>query len=239
MGLVDTEAVVLKSYNLGEADKILVCFTRRAGIVRGVARGARSLKSRFGAGIEPATIVNLTYFEKESQELVSIRQTEILRSFFGVIGDPDVFNGISRICELTSSFSPPHEPNEVVFRMLSACLDSIAHSPGKVFALVRYFELWQLKLAGFMPSVTRCAECGRTLVRSEGAFVRERSFCCTKCSAGVGNYFDAESICQLQDIMRLGPKEFASLTSYSNNSNREVSEFTSRLIDRALERVIS
>ena len=60
MGLIEAEGIVLRSYNLAEADKIVVCLTRHAGVVRTVARGARRLKSRFGAGLEPFTIIALT-----------------------------------------------------------------------------------------------------------------------------------------------------------------------------------
>ena len=60
MGLVETEAFVLRTYKLAEADKIVLCLTREAGLVRGVARGARRLKSRYGASLEPIADVTLT-----------------------------------------------------------------------------------------------------------------------------------------------------------------------------------
>ena len=78
MGLVETEAIILRTYNLAEADKIVICLTRKAGVVRGVARGSRRLKSRFGAGLEPVTLVSLSYHEKERSELVALRQAEII-----------------------------------------------------------------------------------------------------------------------------------------------------------------
>src|SRR5262245_29699953 len=59
MGLVNTDAVVLRTYNLAEADRIVLFLTRRAGLVRAVARGARRMKSRFGAALEPFTFVRL------------------------------------------------------------------------------------------------------------------------------------------------------------------------------------
>ncbi|MBD0370802.1 MAG: DNA repair protein RecO, partial [Pyrinomonadaceae bacterium] len=84
MGLVETEAIVLRSYNLAEADKIVVCLTRSTGVVRAVAHGARRLKSRFGAGLEPFTFVQMSYHEKEGRELVTLRQLEIARSYFSL-----------------------------------------------------------------------------------------------------------------------------------------------------------
>ena len=79
MGLIETEGLVLKSYSLAEADKIVVFLTQEHGLVRGVAKGAKRLKSKFGGSLEPFSIVRLTYFQKEDRELVSIQQSEIGR----------------------------------------------------------------------------------------------------------------------------------------------------------------
>ncbi len=74
MGLVETEGLILKSYSLAEADKIVILLTKNEGIIRGVAKGANRLKSRFGGGLEPFSIVRINYFQKEERELVSISQ---------------------------------------------------------------------------------------------------------------------------------------------------------------------
>ncbi len=82
MSLIETEGLILKSYPLAEADKIVLLLTERQGLVRGVAKGAKRLKSRFGGALEPFSIVDITYFQKEERELVSIRQIELKKSFF-------------------------------------------------------------------------------------------------------------------------------------------------------------
>ena len=64
MALIETESLVLKSYNLAEADKIVVLLTHDHGVVRGVAKGAKRLKSKFGSGLEPFSVVHSTYFQK-------------------------------------------------------------------------------------------------------------------------------------------------------------------------------
>ena len=89
MGLVETEALVLRTYNLAEADKIVVCLTRDAGLIRGVARGSRRIKNRFGAALEPFTLLNLTYYQKENQELVTLRDVNLLRSHFDLSRNPE------------------------------------------------------------------------------------------------------------------------------------------------------
>jgi DNA repair protein RecO (recombination protein O) len=90
LGLVESEAIVLRTYNLAEADKIVVCLTRRAGLVRAVARGARRLKSKYGAGLEPYTLLSLSFYEKEGRELHSLRELEIVRSYFHLSGNMEV-----------------------------------------------------------------------------------------------------------------------------------------------------
>src|ERR1044072_3414061 len=108
MALFESEALILRTYNLAEADKIVVCLSRSAGLIRGVAKGCRKLRNRFGASLEPFTFVNLTYYEKENQELVSIRQTEILKSNFNLSSDPSILTALAYLGDLLIEFSPPH-----------------------------------------------------------------------------------------------------------------------------------
>ena len=102
MALFETEALILRTYNLAEADKIVVCLSRSAGLIRGVAKGCRKLRNRFGAALEPFTLINLTYYEKEHQELVSFRQVEILKSRFNLSSNASVLTGFSYMGNLLS-----------------------------------------------------------------------------------------------------------------------------------------
>ena len=77
MKLVTTDAIVLRAYNLAEADRIVLCLTRSSGLVRAVAKGARRMKSRFGAALEPFTLIKLSFHEKEHRELVTVSSAEI------------------------------------------------------------------------------------------------------------------------------------------------------------------
>ncbi len=93
MGICETEAIILRTYKLAEADKIAVFLSQRLGVMRGVARGARRLKSKFGASLEPYTVVSLSYYEKEGQELVGLRQVDILRSYFELSTNTEAVHG--------------------------------------------------------------------------------------------------------------------------------------------------
>lgn len=240
MGLIETEAIVLRSYNLAEADKIVVCLTRAHGVVRAVAQGARRLKSRFGAGLEPFTLLQVGYYEKEGRELVSLRHLEIIRSYFSLAQSAETVAALSYMSELVLEFAPPHEPNERLFRMVNATLSALLKSPQQLQLLVRYFEIWTLRLGGFLPDTRRCADCGRSFSEKESAYVNaEGRLRCIECSGqGLGTQMSAEALGQLRAAQKLSPEDFARRAEGSSSrTQEEVAEVTQRLIARVLERV--
>lgn len=239
MGLVETEAIVLRTYKLSEADKIVVCLTRGAGLVRGVARGARRLKSRFGAGLEPLTHVNLTYFEKEGRELVTLKQAEIVRSHFAWAADAEALPVLGYLCELAIEFAPPHDTDERLFRMVRACLEAAAAKPETLAAVSVYYELWMLKLAGFLPESRRCGGCGRGLPAGGGRVYAtpEGVLRCQSC-AGAGDYaFDPEAHARLCEMQSKGPAAWAEAFGRAGAGGRQgLLELARRLVRRALEK---
>src|SRR5258705_2173835 len=78
--LYTADALILRTYKLGEADRIVVFLTRDRGKKRGVAKGARRPRSRFAAALEPMTEVKLAYFEKERRGLVGLNYTETMKN---------------------------------------------------------------------------------------------------------------------------------------------------------------
>ncbi len=239
MGLVDTEAIILRTYKLAEADKIVLCLTQKAGLVRGVARGARRLKSRFGASLEPFTHVALAYFEKEGRELVALKQAEILRSHFGLSGSAETVAALEYLAELALEFSPPGEPDERMFRMVKACLDAISQKPSNLSAVVRYYELWTLRLAGFLPDLRTCSNCRRRL-KKEGETVYlnpESALLCGRCTDEVGLRFNGNAHAQMCSMQEATPLRWAqTLLDNAPAIDLEISKLTRRLITSALER---
>lgn len=239
MGLVESEAIVLRTYNLAEADKIVICLTRKAGLVRAVARGARRLKSKYGAGLEPYTVLSLSFYEKEGRELVSVREAEIVRSYFHLSKSAETMTALAYMSELVLSFAPPHEPNEKLFRMTSACLAALEQTPEVVQAVTRYFEVWLLKLAGFFPNMRACAECGKRLGSETGVYLNvEGRARCYACSIGQGIQLSTEAYAQIEATQRLSPDQFARSygVAQAAAAQSEVAQLTKRLIERILER---
>jgi DNA repair protein RecO (recombination protein O) len=172
MGLVETEALVLKSYALAEADKIVVYLTRGQGLVRAVAKGAKRLTSRFGGSLEPFSRVRIEYYQKGDAELVTLRRSEIIDSRFARASDPEFLAGLSYFPELLTEFALPADPDERIYRMTRACLEALDPETRPIAAVTAYFEYWLLRLGGFLPSWDACSHCGRTLSDDEPAAIR-------------------------------------------------------------------
>jgi DNA repair protein RecO (recombination protein O) len=238
MALLDSEALILRSYNLAEADKIIVSLSRSAGLLRGVAKGSRKLKNRFGASLEPFTLVNLTWYEKENQELVSIRQTEILRSYFKLSCDANVVNSLAYMGDLLIEFSPPRQANDTLFRMVAACLEAIAGSPADLESIVRYFEVWLLKIEGFLPDLKRCPDCLRVFGAEAVYMGNDLALRCRDCSQGRGGTISKSLHAHLRNTESLAPARFAETArDVSGITKRELGELTHQLIGRVLERL--
>jgi DNA repair protein RecO (recombination protein O) len=238
MGLVETEAIVLRVYPLAEADKIVVCLTRSAGVVRAVAKGARRLKSRFGAGLEPFTLLSLSYFEKEHRELVTLRQTDIQRSYFKLSQRTETVAALAYLSELVMEFAPPHEPNEKLFRMVRATLESVPEGPADLSPLLRYFEIWTLKLAGFLPELRLCTGCGKTISEEESSYLNaEFKLRCANCSSRMGMLLSGATRAQIRAIQRVPPGDYLlAAQSNTDDSKGELAQLTQKLISHVLER---
>lgn len=238
MGMVNSEAMILRTYDLAEADKIAVCFTRAAGVVRGVAHGARRLKSRFGAGLELFTQLQLSYFEKEGRELVTLRHLEITHSYFKLSGELEIVNGMAYMSELVMSFSPPHEPNEKMYRMVRACLDVIEQSPDDLPLVLRYFEGWMLRLTGFFAVSRNCSNCGGKFGEDENVFIdSELQQLCIRCRNGGSTRISPSVRNQLHGMQRQPPAEFAKhARQLSRSVQSEFAQLMRKVIAHVLER---
>ena len=238
MPLYTAEALVLRTYKLGEADRIVVFLTRDRGKKRGVAPNARKSRKRFGAALEPFTLARITYYQKENQELVSLRQTEILKSHFNLFRDAETLTGLAYMADLTIDFSPPYQKNEKLFRMLKACLEAVATEPADLQTILRYFEVWLLKLEGFLPDIKLCGECQRPFSDQEITFMgSDLLLRCRSCSRGQGTELSRKLQRHLRASQKLGPNAFAKEShEVSPVTMREIGELTHQLIGRVLER---
>jgi DNA repair protein RecO (recombination protein O) len=178
----ESEAIVLQSYPLGEADRLVSFFSRTMGRVRGVARGARRTKSRFGSTLERLSYIRIWFFEKETRELVSINQCEVIESFLDAFSDYPSSVALALFSEITETVLPDREVSDANFRLLLLATQAVKRTFKPELPLA-YFSLWTVKLGGWLPPLDSCAACGRKLEAAEAAyFSRSASaLMCGKC----------------------------------------------------------
>jgi DNA repair protein RecO (recombination protein O) len=161
MALKESEAIVLRTYPFREADLLVTLFTRLEGKVRGVARAAKKSRRRFGGALEPLTYIKVAYEDRERQELVRLDSCEVLESpLTSEVSYPRAV-ALGHVAELLDELLPDREANDTVFRL---ALSVLAQLRGKEFWLpVTYFDLWMARLMGYLPELSECIACGRTL----------------------------------------------------------------------------
>ncbi len=194
MPLHESEAIILQSYALGEADRIVSFLSRGAGRLRGVAKGARRPKSRFGSTLERLSHIRIWYFERETRDLVRINQSELIESFMDTFRDYDAGVAFALFSEISEMVLPEHEPLDAPFRLLLLAARAIKQS-GKPQIPLAYFCLWTLKLAGWLPSLDQCAMCGRILA-NEPAYVAQslEGLACAKCKPAASRMLPKEAL---------------------------------------------
>ena len=155
----ETEAIILKTFPLGEADRLVSFLGRSSGRMRGVAGGARRLKNRYGSTLEILSHVQLWYVEKETRDLVRIQQCELLESFHKAQSNYELSTGLAVISETAELVLPDHEAAEPMFRLILLAVREIERTGDWALPL-SYFAFWTVRLGGWLPRFDRCVSCG-------------------------------------------------------------------------------
>jgi DNA repair protein RecO (recombination protein O) len=166
--LYTADALILRTYKLGEADRIVVFLTRDRGKKRGVAKGARRPRSRFVGALEPLTEARVAYFEKERRELVGLNFAETIRSPLALVGpayasaqatgdghyvretNDGALGYVSYFAELLDEWAQEADADERLYRLGASMLNALS-AGAPVEPLARYFEYWLLRLQGVYP----------------------------------------------------------------------------------------
>ncbi|HLZ93669.1 MAG TPA: DNA repair protein RecO [Candidatus Acidoferrum sp.] len=158
----ETEAIILKTFPLGEADRLVSFLGRASGRVRGVAAGARRVKNRYGSTLEILSHVQIWYVEKETRELVRIQQCELLESFHKAQSDYELSTGLAVVSEVSQLVLPDHEVAEPMFRLILLTAREIERTGNWTLPL-SYFGFWTVRLGGWLPRFDGCSRCGAAL----------------------------------------------------------------------------
>lgn len=157
-------AIVLRTVDTGESDRVVTLLTRERGKVAAFARGARASRRRFGGALEPFTLVAAEVRERSASELLGLESVTPLDAFGGIRGDLARIACAGYAVELARELVSDHERHEDLFDLLASYLALLAAGPARPAAL-RAFELGALRAAGLSPRLDGCARCGGPLSR--------------------------------------------------------------------------
>jgi len=161
--LSKTEAVVLKSMRYRDTSKIVTFYTNEFGKIRGIAKGARTNKSKFGAALEPLSHVSIILYKKEHRDLHLLSQSDILNPHKGILLSLERLRAGLSIIELVNQVTPGEERNGQLFSLLKEMLDAVEAEEKEP---LKYFFAFALRLSalfGFRPNLGSCRSCGRAL----------------------------------------------------------------------------
>jgi DNA repair protein RecO (recombination protein O) len=233
MALKESEAIVLRTYPLREADLLVTLFTRMEGKVRGVARSAKKSRKRFGGALEPLTIVRALYEDRERQELARLDALEVLDSpLAGEIGYPRAV-ALAHIAELLDELLPDREANDAIFRLALSVLASLRGA--EIWMPVTYFELWMTRLVGFLPDLSECVVCGRTLNGSRAFFhALADGLMCSEDKRLASSEISSESRGLAAQMFR-APVESFPAAGWSKSKGSDLRKFLVQILERHIE----
>jgi DNA repair protein RecO (recombination protein O) len=224
--------IVLRTWKLGEADRILNIFTKGHGKVRAVAKGVRKPKSKFGGRLEPTAHVALQLYE--GRELDIVTQVESIDQFSAFRTDVDRFGGACAMLEAVDQVAQEGEQNVALYQLLLGALRALAGPGGPL--VVPGFFLKLLALEGFRPVVDRCASCGLTVAEDGVELVAfndlDGGALCTTCRRGAAISPEALELMQLVLGGRLGE----ALSRPPTPATAEVASLVTTTVEHHLER---
>jgi DNA repair protein RecO (recombination protein O) len=263
MALRESEAIVLRTYPLREADLLVTLFTRAEGKVRGVARSAKKSKRRFGGALEPMTHVRAFYDVRERQDLARLDACEVLESPMATAVSYARAVALAHVAELLDELLPDREANDAIFRLTLSVLHALQHietadltlrtrsqtkaGPEKagaseakrasdIWMPITYFELWLTRLVGFLPELTECIACGRALNGSRAYFhALADGLMCPDDKRLASSEIFAESR-TLAALMFRAPVETFSGTPWPKSQAADLRKFLMQTLQRHIEK---
>lgn len=227
-GLYRDRAVVLRTWKLGESDRIASLITENNGKVRCVAKGVRKTKSRFGSRVEPGSHLDVQLYEGRG-ELHTLTQVESIANHRAIREDLELFARVSSMLEAVEHVSQDHEPKRELYVMLHRAITTIVETNSSLVVAGFFTKL--VASEGFAPALDVCVRCGTTddltrLSPELGGTV------CSRCGLGQPVSVDAMALLHLV----LGGQLGLVLNQAEGPGTQEFDHLSTRLLENMLER---
>lgn len=181
---IQVEAVVLRHSDWGEADRLLTLYTREAGKLRAVAKGARRLRSRKAGHLEPFTHVSLLL--ARGRDLWIVTQAATVEAYLPLREDLLLTGYAAYVLELVDRFTYEEGENRALFQLLVETLARLNQDSESALA-VRYFDVRLLDLLGFRPQLYQCVRCSEEILPQDQFFSNELGgVLCPRCGQQTG-----------------------------------------------------
>ncbi|MEI7623609.1 MAG: DNA repair protein RecO [Actinomycetes bacterium] len=226
------EGIVLRTYKLGEADRIVVVLTKARGKVRAVAKGVRKTKSKFGSRLEPMSHCVLQFYEGRELDLVT--QAETIDNFRAVREDLDrIGRGVSML-EVADQLAQEGEVNPQLYRMLLGALRTLESSASPLVTPAFYWKV--LALEGYRPEVDACVQCGADDTPLVAFDLESGGLLCRVCRRGTP--VSAEAVVMMRQILGGGLNDALTAGEAPDAAGvvHEVDQLATRAVEHHLER---
>ena len=234
MGVLTSEAVILRTWPVHEADLVVSFLTRDFGKMRGVAKSALKSRKRFGGALEPMTVARAFFVERPRQDLVRLDQLEIVRSPLSAPVDQVRMTVLSLFAEVLEEALPDHDPQETVFRLVLAVLEQTTVE--QPWMPLTYFQLWMTRLMGVLPDIAHCIACGEALVAGETSFNNHADgLFCNVHRNGNASELSADSWQMAMRMLRAPVSTFAG-EPWPRRRGQDLRRFTLQALERHMER---
>ncbi|MGH8901481.1 MAG: DNA repair protein RecO [Egibacteraceae bacterium] len=198
MALYREQGIVLRTYKLGETDRIVHLLTQGRGKVRAVAKGVRRPGSKFGGRLEPFSHVDLQLYE--GRELDVVTQAELIAPFAAVREDYVRSACGSTMVEAADHLAQPGERSLALFLLLLEGLRTLARGPAYPALVLDAYLLRLAGVAGYQPTLDRCASCGQAGAHPVFSIAGGGALC-TGCAPRDTRPLDPEARALLGDLM--------------------------------------
>ena len=231
MALYKTRALVIKSINLSESDRLVTFMTENQGKVKCVAKGARKIKNQFWGALEPMSLIHLIYFGKEHQSLFRLNHSDIIESFQTIRDDfSKLYTGVYFLDLIDAMILEGH-PEKKIFNLLYQSLAAL-NQQTELESLRRLFEIRLLTLSGYEPQLEHCVLC-RSL--PENGMIpfnyTHNGILCNKCSnkARIDTQFSTGTRNYIKRLLEVEIKTCERL-KFPKSQTDEIEKMTHRLV---------
>lgn len=230
-----TRGIILRSYDFGEADKIITIFGENHGKIKAVAKGVRKTKSRFGGRLEPFTYVHLMMAKGRNLDIIT--GAEIICPFQGIKSNLDRMTSGFGMLDILDKVSAEKQEEVEIFHLTLKALESLEKSSNNFSLLLAAFDIKLVAYSGYLPDLSSCVICKKTPPFSRYLFSYEQGgILCPECNLNspMTRIISDKALSVLKSILQEDLDTLENI-KISSDLEKEITSFLNDYIDYYLQ----